>query len=173
MLPTLIATCVIAGVIILWAMSTKRRLVVLEENINNAMSQIGVQLSGQFNVLIELVNLTKGYTKDESDRLIEKVKSKRRVITAKSLPDDVVSQEGDIYEVLCRIAKVTEQYPELKANKSYIIIMDAVQNFESMVRTSSLIYNDSVTKQNREIQKFPVSIIAGILGFRQRDYLEE
>jgi LemA protein len=68
---------------------------------------------------------------------------------------------------------VTEQYPELKANQSYIKTMDAVQTFENMVRTSRLIYNDSVTKLNREIRMFPVSIIAWMLGFRQRDYLEE
>ena len=51
--------------------------------------------------------------------------------------------------------------------------MDAVQTFENMVRTSRLIYNDSVTKLNREIRMFPVSVIAGMLGFHQRDYLEE
>ncbi|MDW8802725.1 LemA family protein [Clostridium sp. A1-XYC3] len=68
---------------------------------------------------------------------------------------------------------VTEQYPELKVNQTYIKTMDAVQTFENMVRTSRLIYNDSVTKLNREIRMFPVSVIAGMLGFRQRDYLEE
>jgi LemA protein len=50
--------------------------------------------------------------------------------------------------------------------------MDALQTFENMMRTSRLIYNDSVTKFNREIRMFPVSIISGMLGFRQRDYLE-
>lgn len=51
--------------------------------------------------------------------------------------------------------------------------MDAVQTFENMMRTSYLIYNDSVTKLNREIRMFPVSIIAGMLGFQQREYLVE
>jgi len=68
---------------------------------------------------------------------------------------------------------VTEQYPDLKANQNYIKTMDAVQTFENMVRTSRLIYNDSVTKLNREIRMFPVSAIAGMLGFGQREYLVE
>jgi LemA protein len=85
----------------------------------------------------------------------------------------VKRQEGIITEALGRIAMVAEQYPELKANQSYIKTMDAVQTYENMVRTSRLIYNDSVTKLNREIRMFPVSLIAGMLGFRQRDYLEE
>ncbi len=95
------------------------------------------------------------------------------MITAKSTPNDVLRQEGILSEALGRIAMVSEQYPELKADQTYIKTMDAVQTFENMVRTSRLIYNDSVTKLNREIRMFPVSIIAGMLGFHQRDYLEE
>jgi LemA protein len=95
------------------------------------------------------------------------------VITAKSTPDDVLRQEGIISEALGRIAMVTEKYPELKANQTYIKTMDAVETFENMVRTSRLIYNDSVTKLNREIRMFPVSMIAGMLGFQQREYLVE
>jgi LemA protein len=173
MLPTLIAIIAVAAVIALWAISTQRRLVVLDENISNAMSQIGVQLSSRFDALSALLDLTKGYAKHESEALIETIKSRRSVITAKSTPDDVLRQEGVISEALGRIAMVTEQYPELKANQNYIKTMDAVQTFENMVRTSRLIYNDSVTKLNREIRMFPVSMIAGMLGFRKRDYLEE
>jgi LemA protein len=173
MLPTFITIAVIAAVIVLWIISTQRRLVVLDENISNAMSQIGVQLSSRFDALTALLDLTKGYAKHESETLIETIKSRRSVITAKSTPDEVMRQEGVISEALGRISMVTEQYPDLKANQNYIKTMDAVQTFENMVRTSRLIYNDSVTKLNREIRMFPVSMAAGMLGFRQRDYLVE
>ncbi len=173
MLPTFIAILAIAAVIALWVISTQRKLVVLDENISNAMSQIGVQLSGRFDALTALLDLAKGYARHESETLIEIIKSRRSVITAKSTPNDVLRQEGVISEALGRIAMVTEQYPELKANQNYTKTMDAVETFENMVRTSRLIYNDSVTKLNREIRMFPVSAIAGMLGFRQREYLEE
>jgi LemA protein len=173
MLPTFITIAVMIAVIVLWIISTQRRLVVLDENISNAMSQIGVQLSSRFDALTALLDLTKGYAKHESETLIETIKSRRSVITAKSTPDDVMRQEGVISEALGRIAMVTEQYPDLKANQNYIKTMDAVQTFENMVRTSRLIYNDSVTKLNREIRMFPVSAIAGMLGFGQREYLVE
>ncbi len=173
MLPTFIAIVAIAAVIVLWIISAQRKLVVLDENIRNAMSQIGVQLSSRFDALTALLDLTKGYDKHESETLIETIKSRRSVITAKSTPDDVLHQEGIISETLGRIAMVTEQYPELKSNQNYKQTMDAVQSFENMVRTSRLIYNDSVTKLNREIRMFPVSMVAGMLGFQQRDYLEE
>lgn len=173
MLPTFIAIIAIVAVIALWVISTQRKLVILDENISNAMSQIGVQLSSRFDALSALLDLTKGYAKHESETLIETIKSRRSVITAKSTPNDVLTQEGVISEALGRISMVTEQYPELKANENYIKTMDAVEAFENMLRTSRLIYNDSVTKLNREIRMSPVSMIAGMLGFRQREYLVE
>ena len=177
MLKNFIAIIAIAAVIVFWAISTRRKLVVLDENISSAMGQIGVQLSGRFDALASLLGLTKGYAKHESETLIETIKSRRSVITAKSTPDDVVRQEAIIAEVLGRIAMVSKQYPELKTDQTYTKTMDAVQAFENMVenmvRTSRLIYNDSVAKFNREIRIFPVSMIAGMLGFHPRDYLEE
>ena len=173
MMPIFLASIAIIVLIALWAMSTQRKLVVLDENISNAMSQIGVQLSSRFDALTALLDLAKSYTKHESETLIKTIKSRRIVITAKSTPEDVLRQEGIISEALCRIAMLSEHYPELKANETYITTMDAMQTFENMVRTSRLVYNDSVTKLNREIHMFPTTIIAGVLGFRQRNYLED
>ena len=173
MMPIFLASIAIIVLIALWAISTQRKLVVLDENISNAMSQIGVQLSSRFDALPALLDLAKSYTKHESETLIKTIKSRRIVITAKSTPEDVLRQEGIISEALCRIAMLSEHYPELKANETYITTMDAVQTFENMVRTSRLVYNDSVTKLNREIRMFPTTIIAAVLGFRQRNYLED
>jgi len=172
MLPTFIAIIAILALIVLWIISTQRKLVVLNENVCNAMSQIGMQLSGRFDAIITLLNLTKGYARHESDILIETINS-RSVITSKSTPDDVVCHERIISEALNLVAVVAELYPELKANQDYIKVMDALETFENMLRTSRLIYNDSVTKLDREIRIFPVSMVAVMLGFRQRDYLEE
>lgn len=171
MLPFIIAVIIVA-MIAVWVIYTQRRLVVLDENIRNAMSQIGMQLSNRFDALTALLNMAKGYAQHESEALIEIIKSRRSEITARSTPDDVLLQEDIISEVWGRITMVTEQYPELKTNQHYTRTMDAVETFENIVRTSRLIYNDSVTKLNREIRLFPVSMIAGILGFRKREYLE-
>jgi len=172
MLPTFILIIVIVAIIILWIVSVQRRLVVFDENVNNAMNQIGVQLSSRFDALTALLDMTKDYTVHESEKLIETVKSSRSMINAKSTPDDVLRQEGIISDALSQIAVMTEQCPDLKANPDFIKLMDAVQTFENMVRISRLIYNDCVTKLNREIRMLPVSLIAGPLGFRKREYLE-
>ena len=160
------------AVFVIWGIGVQRRLVAMDENVNNAMSQIGVQLSSRFNALTALLDLAKGYAAHEAQTLIETIKSRRSVITATSTPDDVLKQEGIISEALGRISMVAERYPELKASESYKKCMDAVDSYEKMVRPSRLIYNDSVTRLNRELRMFPPSLLGGMFGFRQRDYLE-
>ena len=160
------------AIFVIWGIGVQRRLVAMDENVNNAMSQIGVQLSSRFDALTALLDLAKGYAAHESQTLIETIKSRRSVITATSTPDDVLKQEGIISEALGRISMVAERYPELKASESYKKCMDAVDSYEKMVRTSRLIYNDSATRLNRELRMFPTSLLGGMFGFRQRDYLE-
>ncbi|MFA9423244.1 MAG: LemA family protein [Sedimentibacter sp.] len=166
-----IAVLVIIVALVFWVISVQRTFVALDENINNAMSQIGVQLSSRWDALTSLLDLTKGYAEHEYKTLTETIKA-RRSITRDSSPDDIRKQENIITEAMGKIMAVAESYPNLKADQTYIKSMDAVSQYENMVRTSRLIYNDSVTKLNRAIRMFPASMIAGILGFSKRDYLE-
>lgn len=167
----IIAAVVIVVILSLWAISLQRTFVVLDENINNAMSQIGVQLSSRWDALVSLLDLTKGYAAHEYQTMTDTIKA-RRQITRDSSPEDVKQQENFLVEALGKIMAVAENYPNLKADQTYIKTMDSVNQYENMVRTSRLIYNDNVTKLNRAVRMFPASLIAGILGFAQRTYLE-
>ncbi len=173
MLPALLIIIAFIILIALWLMATQRRLVILDEKTNHAMSQIGVQMSSRFDALMALLDLTKGYAPNESETIIKTTKSERSSITAKSTPDEVIKQEKIISEALVRISIVSEQYPELKAYQSYLKTMDAVQTYENLIRTSSMIYNNSVSKLNREIRMFPVSIVSRLFGFSKRYYLDD
>ncbi len=158
-------------VLVTWAISTQRRLAMLDENINNAMSQIGVQLSSRWDALSALLDLTKGYAEHEYKTLSETIKA-RRPINANSSPAEAGEQDNLLIGAMSRIMSVAEQYPTLKADQNYTRTMDSVNQYEGMVRQSRLIYNDSVTKLNRDIRMFPTSFIAGMMGFAKRDYLE-
>ena len=155
-----------------WLVSTQRSLAALDENINNAMSQIGVLLSSRFDALTALLDLTKGYAEHEYKTISDAIKSRRTMITADSTAAEAKAQENLITEALGRINAVAEAYPELKANENYKETMNAVNQYEQSVRQGRLVYNDSVTKLNRKIRMFPTSIVAGMLGFSKRDYLE-
>lgn len=169
---TISIIAVVLVLLVLWMMNTKRSLAIMCENANNAMNQIGVQLSSRFDALTALLDLTKGYAAHEAQTLLSSVKSRRSAITATSTPNDVLKQEEVISEALDRLSMAAEQCPELKTDEGYARCMNAVDSYEKMVRTSGLIYNASVTKLNRTIQMFPTSLIAGLMGVHQRDYLE-
>ena len=163
---------IIIAVLVLWGISVRRRLVGMNENVNHAMSQIGVQLSSRFDALTALVDILKGYDVHESQTLMKTINTRRSVITATATPDDVRKQECVISEVLDRISMVSALYPELQTNEKYAKCVNAIDNCEQMVRTSRLIYNDNVTRLNRELRLFPTSLLAGFFGFHERDYLE-
>ncbi len=167
----MIAIGIVVLLLIMWGVSVQRTFVVMDENINNAMSQIGVQLSSRWDALTALLELTKGYASHEYETLTQTIKA-RRSITKDSTPEDINRQENMIAEAMGKIMAVAESYPELKADRSYIKTMDGVNQYENMVRTSRMIYNDSVTKLNRAIRMFPTLLIAGALGFSKRTYLE-
>lgn len=168
----ILAFGVILVALVFWIISVQRSLVGMVANIDNAMSQIGVQLSSQWEILTSLLDLTERYTNHECVTLAETMKE-RHSITKDSLPDDVREQEHIIAEAVSKIAEVAEKYHDLKGDCSYIKTKDAVHQYENMVQTSMLIYNDSAGKLNHAIRKFPASMVAGILGFSNRAYFEK
>lgn len=144
-----------------WLISVQRKLLMLNENVTNAMSQIGIQISSRFDALTILLDLMKGYAELDSECLSANLKRERKMITANSTPDDVIYQEQILCEALDKIRAIAAQYPELKASQKYARTMDAIETLEKMVRTSCIIYNDSVAKLSYEGKKFPVSMVAG------------
>ena len=162
----------IVVILILWFISAQRRLVKLDENVGNAMSQIGVQLESRWDALSALVELTKGYNSHEYETLA-KVVGMRGSVTSKSTAADVNAQENMITEAMGKFIAVAEAYPDLKANQNYSKAMDSVNMYEQTVRSSRMIYNDCVTKFNRAVRMFPGSIAAAMMGFSVREDLEQ
>ena len=157
--------------LIIWFISAQRLLVSLDENVNNAMSQIGVQLSSRFDALTGLLDLVKGYNEHEYKTLSDVIKT-RTSIGGKSKASDVDTQENMITETLGKIMAVAEAYPDLKANTNYQNLMNSLNDYESKVRQSRLVYNDCVTKLNRTIRMFPYFMFAPLCGVGARDYLK-
>lgn len=158
-------------VVIGWFVGTQRMLVSLDENVNNAMSQIGVNLTSRFDALTGLLDLVKGYNEHEYKTLSDVIKM-RTSIGGTSKASDVEAQENMISEAIGKIMAVAEAYPDLKSNTNYQNLMNSLNDYETKVRQSRLVYNDSVTKLNRTIRMFPTSLIAPIFGIVARDYLK-
>lgn len=149
-----------------------QQLADMEENIENAMSQIGVQLSSLFDILSALAKLTEEHAADGSQSLTEAIDSKRRTITKSSDPSDVTGQERAASALLDRIAVIAESCTGLKSDDRYSGYLKAAESCERMISTSCLIYNDSVSRLNRTIRRFPVSAAAKLLGVSHRKHIE-
>lgn len=162
---------VIAIVLVVWFIGVQRMLVSLDENVNNAMSQIGVNLTSRFDALTGLLDLVKGYNEHEYKTLSDVIKM-RTSIGGRSKASDVEAQENMITEAVGKIMAVAEAYPDLKSNTNYQNLMNSLNDYETKVRQSRLVYNDSVTKLNRTIRMIPYSIVAPMCGIFAKDYLK-
>ena len=162
----------IVAVLVLWVISVQRKLVFNDELCQNAMSQIGVQQSSRWDAVTALVQLTKSYNEHEYNTLVGVV-AKRQEINNLSKSEDAAAQEDMLVDAISRIKIVAEQYPELKANESYVKTMDSINSYENQVRMSRMVYNDAVTKFNKLVRQFPDSFVASMLHFQVKAYLQD
>lgn len=169
---TLLIILAIVALVVLWVIGVQRKLVEKDELCKNALSQIGVQQASRWDALTALVELVKSYNEHEYNTLRDVI-AQRKNITGESTVAEAQAQEQVLTGLVRNINLVAEQYPELKANENYAKAMDSVNLYENQVRLSRMTFNDTVTKYNKEIRQFPTSIVAGILGFNTRDYLDE
>ena len=163
----------LVALLILWVVSVQNKLVRLDEVCKNAFKQINVQQISRFDAIKALVKLTRDYASYEADTL-EKVISQRR-ITSGPAPTaaDINGNEAALSEMTAKLIAVAERYPDLKANENYVKTMDSIRQYEENVRLSRMTANDTVTRFNNQVRMFPGSVVASLLGFSQREYLQD
>lgn len=104
--------------LVLWIISVQRKFAVMDGNIQNAMNQIGVQISSRFDALFAVLDLMKGYAADDIQPLMERAAARRSVITARSAPEEVSEQEQVTEETVKSIRLAAERNPLLCADKT-------------------------------------------------------
>ena len=169
---------IIAGVIVLivmiWFISTWNRLVRLEENVNKSWADIDVLLKQRYDMIPNLVNIVKGYAKHERE-IFEQFALARQTAAGCLAQGDVKgvgAAEGALAGLMPKINMVAEQYPELKADTSFVNIQNQLVAIENQVSDRREFYNASATNWNAAIQMIPTSIVAGMKGAMRRDLFE-
>ncbi len=147
------------------------RLVTLRIRVDNAWSQIDVQLRRRYDLIPNLVETVKGYAAHEKETL-EKVVQARNV----AMSAEGVKAQGEAENMLTGTLKsifaLAENYPDLKANQSFLQLQEELSGTESKIAYARQFYNDSVMTYNTDTQKFPSNILAGMFGFKEREYFE-
>jgi LemA protein len=170
----MIAVFIIIGLIVLfllWVIFTYNRFVVLRTRIDNAWSQIDVQMKRRFDLIPNLVETVKGYAAHERETLENVTKARAAMAEAKTIQEQAQAQNM-ITSALKTLFAVAEQYPNLKANENFMMLQEELSGTENKIAYARQFYNDTVMSYNAMIQMFPASMVAGMGGFTKREYFE-
>ena len=136
--------------------------------VDNAWSQIDVQLQRRFDLIPNFVETVKGYMTHEKETF-EKIAALRTSWANTSSVSEKAEIDNQLSGALKTIMAVSESYPELKANQNFSELSEELRNTENNISFSRQFYNDTVTRYNTKIQVFPSNIIAGMFNFTARD----
>lgn len=164
----LVVLLVIVG-IYLW--STYNSLVTLNVRVDEAWSDITVQLKRRADLIPNLVDSVKGYATHESKVFEDVTKARAATLSAQS-PADAAAAENMMQEALKSIFAVAEAYPQLQASQNFLQLQSELVDTEDKIQGARRFYNGGVRELNTRIKLFPNNIFAGNLGFSERDFFE-
>ena len=162
---------VVVVAVALWLILTYNGFIQLRNRIDNAWSQIDVQLKKRFDLIPNLVETVKGYAKHEKETFKMVTEARTRMMNARSVRD-TAEAENMLTGALKTLFAVSENYPQLKANQNFLMLQEEISGIETKIAYSRQFYNDEVLKLNTKAESFPDSFIASVFGFRKRDYFE-
>jgi len=170
MISVLIAIGVVAVIgIFLWV--TYNSLVTLRIRVDEAWSDINVQLKRRLDLIPNLVETVKGYASHESGVFEAVTQARANVLGAKGVKDTAAA-ENQFEGALKSLFAVAEAYPDLKANENFVELQRELVDTEDKIQASRRFYNSGVTGLNTKVQTFPANIVAGMFGFTNRDFFD-
>ncbi len=168
----LIVILLIALIVIAAFWSTYNGLVKLDERVNEAWSDITVQLKYRADLIPNVVETVKGYAKHEKEVFEGVTEARSAVMSAKSVKS-AAQAEADMTSALSRVFAIAEAYPELKSDKNFVKLQEQLQDVEDKIQASRRFYNAGAKDLNTKIKTFPTNIINKLIGhFKTRDYFE-
>lgn len=158
------------AVVALFLIYVYNSLIKLRMRVNNAWSQIDVQLKRRYDLIPNLVSTVKGYMKHEKSVLENVTKARASLITGSM--GEKVKASNQITEALKSIFAVAENYPQLKANENFNLLQEELSGTESKIAYARQFYNDSVMQFNQALQVFPKNYLAKLFGFQEKEFFE-
>ncbi len=159
---------VIVG-IYLW--STYNSLVTLNVRVDEAWSDITVQLKRRADLLPNLIEAVKGYAAHEK-AVFENVTKARAETLAAQGPADAAAAENHMQQALKSIFAVAEAYPQLQASQNFLQLQGEIVDTEDKIQASRRFYNGGVRELNTKIKVFPNTLFVRGLGFTEREFFE-
>ncbi len=174
MSPALIVIIVIVAIIAVIGaiVGMYNALVSLNERVNEAWSDITVQLKYRADLIPNVVEAVKGYAKHEKETFEMVTEARSAVMGAKTVKQ-AAEAEKEMQSALGRIFAIAEAYPELKANENFVKLQQQLQDVEDKIQAARRFYNAGAKELNTKIKTFPSNIINNMFGhFKRREYFE-
>lgn len=170
----MIALWVILGIVVVLALflwMTYNGLVTLKVRVDEAWSDITVQLKRRLDLIPNLVNSVKGYAAHESGVFEKVTEARANALNAQGVKETAAA-ENQFEGALKSLFAVAEAYPDLKANQNFLQLQQELVDTEDKIQAARRFYNGGVRDLNTKIQIFPNNVFAGMLGFKSREFFE-
>lgn len=162
----LIIVAVVVVLLVLFFAGMFNSLVRLNQQSNEAWSDITVQLKRRYDLIPNLVNAVKGYAKHEKSIFEDVTKARAASLNAQG-PAEAAKAEGDFQKTMKSLFAVAENYPDLKASQNFQELQSELTDTEDKIQASRRFYNGVVRDFNTKRKTFPTNIFANMLGFKQ------
>lgn len=163
-----LAVVVVAAV---FAAGLYNSLVGLRNQVKNAWSQIDVQLKRRHDLIPNLLEAVKGYTKHERETLENITRARSQAMQAQSVADKSKAEIA-LSDAVSKLLLVVENYPDLKANQNFLQLQEELRSTENKIAFARQNYNDQVLFYNNKIEMFPSNLVAGAFQFQKQDFFE-
>ena len=169
-------TWIIIGLIVLfvlWIIMIYNGLVALRQRVNQAFSDIDVQTKQRHDLIPNLVETVKGYAAHERGTLEAVVQARNAAVTAQA--GGLAAQaaaENVLSGALRQLFALSEAYPDLKANQNFQQLQAELSDIENKIAAARRFFNNAVQEYNTGIQQFPAVLMAGALGFTQKEFFD-
>ena len=170
MVPAIIIGAIVL-IVVLFFWLGYNSLVKNRNRVDNAWSQIDVQLKRRHDLIPNLVETVKGYAAHERGTFEAVTNARANAINAQG-PEQTAAAENQLTGALKSLFAVAEAYPDLKANQNFLQLQEELTATEDKVAYARQFYNDSVLTYNTKIQQFPTVILAGMFNFDKRDFFD-
>ncbi|OGH96736.1 MAG: LemA family protein, partial [Candidatus Melainabacteria bacterium GWF2_32_7] len=153
---------------------TYNELQVLDESVNSNWAQVENQLQRRSDLIPNLVNTVKGYASHEKEIFTSVAESRSKLSGAmhKGSVQDITKANAQFTGALSRLLAVVENYPQLKADRSFLSLQDELAGTENRLAVARRDYNETVKTLNAKTRMIPTSIVANMIGIKARDYFQ-
>jgi LemA protein len=159
------------GLILAWLILTYNGLITLKNRVDEAWSDIEVQMKRRYDLIPNLIETVKGYAKHEEGVFTKVTEARANAMNAQSAGEQAAAQNM-LSDTLKSLFAVSENYPQLRASDNFLELQRELTDAEDKIQASRRFYNGNVRDFNTKTQVFPNNLIAGLLGFKDREFFD-